>query len=138
MFETGQIATTYHYEYKSSERVSIDMARKITMFELHFDGAHFGPSAPDVSEQDPDDEMADTYYEDASDDEMDSGRSMRPALAAVGAIAAVSAVGFLAARRFRGGDEDDFGFDESDYDRDHDHDHVEIGEVEESDESVAN
>jgi len=109
------------------------MARKITMFELYFDGAHFGPSTPEAAEEHPDDEMDADYYEADSGDEMDSGSRVRPALAAVGAIAVVSAAGFLAARRFRGGDEE-FGFDEPE----HDHDHVEIGEVEESDEPMAN
>jgi len=129
--DAGQIAITYHYEYKSSRRVFPGMARKITMFELYFDGAHFGPSTPDTAEEHPDDEMAADYDEAESGEEMASGSRVRPALAAVGAIAAVSAAGFLAARRFRGGDEE-FDFDEPD------HDHVEIGEVEESDEPVAN
>lgn len=127
----GQIAITYHYEYKSSRRVVSGMARKITMFELYFDGAHFGPSTPEVAEEDGDDEMEAGYYEADSDEGMDTGSSMRPALAAVGAIAVVSAAGFLAARRFRGDDEE-FGFEEPEHDR------VEIDDYEEADEPAVN
>jgi hypothetical protein len=105
------------------------MARKITMFELYFDGAHFGPSTPEAVEDGPDDEMEAGYDETASDEVADSGSSMRPALAVMGALAVVSAAGLLAARRFRGGDEE-FGVDEPD------HDHVDISDVEESDEPM--
>ena len=87
------------------------MARKITIFELYFEGAQFGPTIGDSPEEDDEwteAEKYDEYGEEAA------GRSrVRPALAAVGAIAAVSTVGYLASRRFRGGSED-FEFDESD------------------------
>jgi hypothetical protein len=106
------------------------MARKITMFELYFDGAHFGPSAPEAIEEGPDDELDAGYYEEEYD-ESATGSRVRPALAAVGAVAVVSAAGFLAARRFRGGDED-LGFDEPE------HDHVEIDDVEEAEEPTVN
>jgi hypothetical protein len=107
------------------------MARKITMFELYFDGAHIGPTAPEAAEEYPDDEMDAGYDETEFDDESVAGSRVRPALAAVGAIAVVSAAGFLASRRFRGGDED-LGFDEPE------HDHVEIDDYEEADEPTVN
>jgi len=99
------------------------MARKITMFELHFDGVHFGPTGGDSPVEDETDELSFESPEDHG-----AGSSpVRPALAAVGAIAAVSAVGYLASRRFRGGD-DEYEFDESDY--------VEFDESEQADEPV--
>ncbi|MEF8852934.1 MAG: hypothetical protein V5A28_11015 [Haloarculaceae archaeon] len=87
------------------------MARKITIFELYFEGAQFGPTVGDSPEKDDEWTDAEESYEEY--DEKAAGRSrVRPALAAVGAVAAVSTVGYLAARRFRGGDED-YEFDES-------------------------
>ena len=102
------------------------MARKITIFELYFEGAQFGQTIGESPEEESEwpetDESSDEY------DEEVAGRSRaRPALAAVGAIAAVSAVGYLASRRFRGGDED-YEFEESDY--------VDVEEREHADEPV--
>jgi hypothetical protein len=107
------------------------MARKITMFELHFDGIHFGSPGDEKAD------AAEQAVDPADADGETSGRSrVRPALAAVGALAVVSAAGVMAARRFRGGDDDDFGFDEPDHD--HDADHVEVGAVEAADGPTSN
>lgn len=80
------------------------MARKITMFELHFDGASFGPTFGATDEERPDDETdvgAGTADEESADA---SGRSrVRTALPVVGAVAVLSVLGGLAARRFRAG-----------------------------------
>lgn len=102
------------------------MARKITMFELYFDGAHFGPTTGESPEEDVDEEMA--VETDEEYDEEVSGSPIRPALAAVGAVAVVSAAGFLAARRFRGGEDEEFDHEESG--------HAEFDEAEHSGETV--
>jgi hypothetical protein len=88
------------------------MARKITLFELYFEGAQFGPTIGESPEEESEWPESEESYEEY-DEEVPGRSRIRPALAAVGAIAAVSTVGYLASRRFRGGSED-FEFDESD------------------------
>ncbi|WP_458189931.1 hypothetical protein [Haladaptatus sp. NG-WS-4] len=73
------------------------MARKITMFELHFDGAHFGPSFGE--EETP---MADEETTDA-EIPVNSSSVTRTLVSAVGSVAVASFVGWMAIRRFRGG-----------------------------------
>lgn len=103
------------------------MARKITLFELHFDGAHFGPTIDESPEEDADEKMA-VESDEKGDDETASRSPIRPALAAVGTIAVVSAAGFLAARRFRGSEDEEFDREE--------HEHVEFDEAEYSGETL--
>jgi len=96
------------------------MARKITLFEMYFEGAQFGPtSEPTARDDDGDFESAAADPDDGarveSDDEV-SGSRLRSALVAVGGLATVS-VAALVVRRFRGStDADEFAFEERGHD----------------------
>ncbi len=72
------------------------MAKKITMFELHFDGAHIGPSFGEKADTEP--EVEESKIEAEPEDATASkGRTIATT---VGAVAFVSLLG-LGARRFR-------------------------------------
>jgi hypothetical protein len=71
------------------------------MFELHFDGAHFGPPFGETGEDDG--ETADSAPIEATVGAA-PGSSARKVLAVLGTMAFFSIVGRLAARRFRCGD----------------------------------
>jgi hypothetical protein len=81
------------------------MARKITMFELHFDGAQFGPSSLDTPETTSEVEEVEEYPDDATPET--GGRSPRRlVIAAIGVSIGVSLLVRRLARRF---DSDDDG-----------------------------
>ncbi|MEF8780404.1 MAG: hypothetical protein V5A46_06975 [Haloferacaceae archaeon] len=89
------------------------MARKITMFELHFDGAHFGPSVAEPGEETMGAEdaaaearrTAETAEEGGSDESTSRGR-LPIVLAVVGVLSAAS-LARVAIRRFRADSGDD-------------------------------
>ncbi|WP_458207829.1 hypothetical protein [Haladaptatus sp. NG-SE-30] len=87
------------------------MARKITMFELHFDGAHFGPSFGEEKEEKMKEVMEEETVDDSESAESAPTRS-RTMFAVVGAMVVISALGSLVFRRFRGGRGDDFEVEE--------------------------
>lgn len=80
------------------------MARKITMFELHFDGAHFGPSLGGAVE-----EPVDEYLEQMDVEESPTEANARrrgPALLGLVAVVSIGAIARLAVRRLRTDDDD--------------------------------
>jgi len=78
------------------------MVREITMFELHFDGARFGPSFGSEEDDASDDEHVDADVE--SDEESSGGSKLKPLVAVAGLVLVVMAI-----RRLRsGGDEEDY------------------------------
>lgn len=91
------------------------MARKITMFELHFDGAQIGPASLDFAEDTPASEDHASVDEMGREREMETemgpmerpsgGRRLRTLVAIAGVVSIVSLVG-VAVRRFRSDSED--------------------------------
>lgn len=85
------------------------MARKITLFELHFDGARFGPSIGSASEDEESGSMdGESEYEEEATEEESGGSRLRPVLAIAGVILLV-----VAARRLnnRRKSEDEYGIE---------------------------
>lgn len=76
------------------------MVHKITMFELHFDGANFAPSV-DGTGKGSSEEHAETMETEVTSGESASGSRVPALLALVGVLAVASLVG-VAVRRFRG------------------------------------
>ena len=87
------------------------MARKITMFELHFDGAQIGPASLDFAEEAPASENHPSVDEMETETEMGTmerpseGRRLRSLVAIAGVLSIVSLIG-VAVRRFRSDSED--------------------------------
>ena len=82
------------------------MARKLTMFELHFDGVHFGSPATKAADGDSsDDETTDEEAERRHElDEVvgeESGSRLRSLLFVVGTLAIGTAVGRIVVRQLR-------------------------------------
>ena len=102
------------------------MARKITMFELHFDGAHIGPTFGDTSGDEGRDDVTDVADdaaeygsetvtvegETAMDAPSGTGGSRLPRLAVVAAVAVGVVAGRRALRRFRSDDTEQVTLDE--------------------------
>lgn len=84
------------------------MVRKITMFELHFDGANFAPSVDGIGKESSE-EHAETMETEGTT-ESASGSRLPALLALVGVLAVASLVG-VAVRRFRGDSEVDLDID---------------------------
>lgn len=82
------------------------MARKITMFELHFDGARFGPSFGSESEEEGESVDVESDYDDEYDSSEDEsgGSKLKPLLAVAGVVLLVTAARRIAKRRRSEGD----------------------------------